>query len=144
MQRTDMLRRRERIGIPAAGVRWRRLTPVLALGATLVVGCLPGRGETRVTPTPTASPTPIPMLTIVTPTPGPPPPPTSGAEATKEPAPDNAGAASTYVVQPGDTLYGIAVKLNVDPQALADANGITDPNALQAGQVLTVPGRGEP
>lgn len=129
---------------PTAARRLRHTLPLVAIAAAMLTGCLPRSTDTTETPTVTASPTPIPTLTIVTPTPGvPPAAPTDGEPGAGEAAvaPE---AGSTYIVQPGDTLYGIAVKLNVDPQALADANGITDPAWLQAGQVLTVPGREGP
>lgn len=46
----------------------------------------------------------------------------------------------TYTVGPGDTLYGISLKLNVSMEELAKLNGITDPNQIKIGQVLKVPG----
>jgi soluble lytic murein transglycosylase-like protein len=49
-------------------------------------------------------------------------------------------SAGTYVVRPGDTLSGIAGRLGVSVTALAEANGITDPNRVFAGQTLEVPG----
>lgn len=128
----------------AAGPAPRRLwygLSTLALSATLLSGCLPipQSGDRDETVTATASPTAIPMLEIMTPTPGVPPP-----AATAEAGADSESGASgiqgsTYRVMPGDTLYGIAVKLGVSPDALADANGITDPHSLQVGQILTVP-----
>jgi soluble lytic murein transglycosylase-like protein len=50
------------------------------------------------------------------------------------------GSAGTYVVHPGDTLSAIAGRLGVSVGALADANGITDPNRVYVGQSLKVPG----
>lgn len=57
----------------------------------------------------------------------------------------HAGApkASTYTVQGGDTLARVAARLNVPVAALAQANGITDPNRVRAGQVLAVPKPGQ-
>lgn len=49
-------------------------------------------------------------------------------------------SAGTYTVRPGDTLSAIADRLSTSVRALADANGITDPDRITAGQVLTVPG----
>jgi lysozyme len=45
----------------------------------------------------------------------------------------------TYVVQPGDTLSEIGERLGVDWRAIAQANGISDPNLIYVGQVLRIP-----
>jgi murein DD-endopeptidase MepM/ murein hydrolase activator NlpD len=45
-----------------------------------------------------------------------------------------------YIVQPGDSLSTIAARFNVSLDALMEANGITDPNLLSAGQQLIIPG----
>lgn len=119
---------------------------VVLVTSALLAACL-GLGGEDARPTPTAAPTPTPivMLEIVTPTPGPavPPGPTPTATAETGTPSDNAETGGTppdtYVVQPGDTLYGIAVKFNVDVQALIDANNISDPNNLLAGQILVIP-----
>jgi murein DD-endopeptidase MepM/ murein hydrolase activator NlpD len=47
-----------------------------------------------------------------------------------------------YTVRWGDTLSAIGKRLGVNTSALADANGIQDPNRIQAGQVLTIPAGG--
>lgn len=59
----------------------------------------------------------------------------SGPAVTAAPIPD-----ATYTVQPGDTLAVIAELYNVTVGELMAANGIDDPTALQAGQVLRIPG----
>lgn len=51
-------------------------------------------------------------------------------------------AAGTYTVVSGDTLSGIAARYNTSYQTLAALNGIADPNRINAGQVLRVPGAG--
>lgn len=47
----------------------------------------------------------------------------------------------TYVVKTGDTLSGIADMFGVTVDDIVRVNNIADPNALQVGQVLTIPGR---
>jgi LysM repeat protein len=49
-----------------------------------------------------------------------------------------------YVVQRGDTLSNIAVRLGVSQTALAQANGIRNPDFIYVGQRLTVPGGSAP
>ncbi len=44
-----------------------------------------------------------------------------------------------YVVQPGDTLSGIAQKFGVSIRIIQEANAITDPRTLQAGQTIIIP-----
>ncbi|MBN1889978.1 MAG: LysM peptidoglycan-binding domain-containing protein [Thermoflexales bacterium] len=92
-------------------------------------------GETPTVPTatkasqpaaPTATPMPSPHPTLVVvpmPTPVP-------------------GAPSTHIVQPGEWLWSIARKYNVDPQAIAQANNLIDPGTLQPGQTLIIPASG--
>ncbi len=59
---------------------------------------------------------------------------TVGAEATQ------VIEGSTYVVRPGDSLSGIAARFNVSMAAIMEVNGITNPDALQEGQELVIPG----
>lgn len=47
---------------------------------------------------------------------------------------------ATYAVQRGDTLGKIAAKNGTTVQALAEANGIKNPNMIRPGQRLTIPG----
>ena len=49
-------------------------------------------------------------------------------------------AAASHVVQPGENLTGIARQYGTTVSAIADANGITDPDRIVAGQRLTIPG----
>lgn len=45
----------------------------------------------------------------------------------------------TYVVQPGDTMYAIAQRLEIPLDDLLAENGLTDPTNLDVGQVLKLP-----
>ncbi len=49
------------------------------------------------------------------------------------------GSATQYVVQPGDTLSGIAQQFGTTTQAIAAANNISDPTLISVGQTLTIP-----
>lgn len=51
-----------------------------------------------------------------------------------------AAASSSYVVKRGDTLSTIARELDTTVAALAEANGISNPNWILVGQELTIPG----
>lgn len=42
-------------------------------------------------------------------------------------------------VEKGETLYGIARRYGVPAKAIMELNGIKDPDALKAGQVLRIP-----
>ena len=61
-------------------------------------------------------------------------------EAAGEPVPEP--AARTYTVVSGDTLWAIAEQFYGDGskyQVIADASGISNPDLIQPGQVLTIP-----
>jgi LysM repeat protein len=58
----------------------------------------------------------------------------SEPESTNEPV-----TASIYVVVKGDTLFRIALRFGVSTQAMAQANGISNPSYIYAGQTLTIP-----
>ncbi|HLI52386.1 MAG TPA: LysM peptidoglycan-binding domain-containing protein [Thermomicrobiaceae bacterium] len=111
----------------------------------LLAGCgiLPrsGKSASRLQTTATsvsATPSAVPMLKIVTPTPGTPIPLTTTAAGSPATSANNSGT-TTYVVQPGDTLDGIAAEHNVSVKTLEQMNGITNPADLQAGQVIKIP-----
>ena len=101
----------------------------------------------RLTPHVTAIPTPTQAAPVaLTPyAPEPTPTPTATPEPTPTPAPTSAPVAPLargsghYVVQPGDTLFDIAQRLNIDLRQLAEFNGITDPTTLEVGQTLYLP-----
>lgn len=46
----------------------------------------------------------------------------------------------TYIVQPGDTLSSIALRFNIYQNEIIEASGITNPDALNVGDVLVLPG----
>ncbi len=53
-----------------------------------------------------------------------------------------AGAETTHIVEPGDTLSVIARTYGVTTSELASANGISNPNLIRIGQAIAVPGAG--
>lgn len=55
------------------------------------------------------------------------------------PVPSPAPQYITYVIQPGDTLSGIAQKYNTTVNALAKLNDISDPDKIYAGRTIRVP-----
>ncbi|MBN1310951.1 MAG: LysM peptidoglycan-binding domain-containing protein [Anaerolineae bacterium] len=46
---------------------------------------------------------------------------------------------TSYTVQSGDTLFRIALRYGLTVQELASANGITNPDSVSVGTVLTIP-----
>lgn len=58
------------------------------------------------------------------------------------PAPSPSPQYITYVIQPGDTLSGIAGRYGTTVSALAQLNGISDPNKIYAGNTIRVPENG--
>ncbi|MFI6775358.1 LysM peptidoglycan-binding domain-containing protein [Nocardia sp. NPDC050412] len=64
------------------------------------------------------------------------------AEPVAEEVPPPPPAVQTYTVEPGDTLWAIAERFYGDGnryQEIADASGIGNPDAINPGQVLTIP-----
>ena len=59
------------------------------------------------------------------------------SEQSTEPA---SGQGVSHIVQPGETLYGIAQKYGVDANVIAEANNIANPNQLRVGQKISIPG----
>lgn len=51
--------------------------------------------------------------------------------------------ATTYTVQPSDTLFLIARRFGTTVERIAQANNIADPNVINVGQVLIIPEGGE-
>ena len=56
------------------------------------------------------------------------------------PSGGSSGGGGSYTVQTGDTLSGIANRYGTSYQAIAQANGISNPNLIHPGQTLTIPG----
>lgn len=52
---------------------------------------------------------------------------------------DQSISATTYTVVSGDTLGVIAARFNLSVSAIADANGISNPNLIYVDQVLRIP-----
>lgn len=46
---------------------------------------------------------------------------------------------TVYVVQPGDNLFLIGLQYGLDWTQIAEANGLVNPNFIEAGQVLKIP-----
>lgn len=63
---------------------------------------------------------------------------------TEEPAEETPAEENTYVVQPGDTLWGIAQRFRTTVDELVKLNNIKDPNKIWQGQVLKITGEREP
>jgi len=77
-------------------------------------------GSTIKVPQPTPTPSPLPTATL------------GRIEATPIPRP-------TYIIQRGDQLATIAKFYGLKIEDLMQANGITDPNRIQFGQILLIP-----
>ena len=56
--------------------------------------------------------------------------------------PAGSSGGGSYTVRPGDTLSGIANRFGTSYQAIAQANGIANPNLIHPGQTLSIPGGG--
>jgi len=61
--------------------------------------------------------------------------PSSGAQPAQQPA----AGETTYVVQPGDNLFRIALKYNMSHLYLAQYNGIANSSQIYVGQVIRIP-----
>jgi hypothetical protein len=126
------------------------LSTLLLLTGLLLLVSLPGgcgesddQADGSLSATSSESPRPVSMMEIVTPTPNALQTSGDGGAVEESPAGESTQgrAAGVYVVQPGDTLYGIATRLGLDLATLAEANGITDPASIQVGQALVIPSR---
>lgn len=100
-------------------------SPEPAVTASPTPAALPSE-ETPELPSPTASP-------AQTPTPEPTP------EPAPQPTPEPTPAFIEYVVEEGDTWFGIAELFGVDAEQLAAFNGLTLDDVLHPGDVLAIP-----
>jgi GH25 family lysozyme M1 (1,4-beta-N-acetylmuramidase) len=65
--------------------------------------------------------------------------PQEGGGEPGSPAEPGTGPGRTYTVKRGDTLSSIAIRFGTTVALLAAGNSITNPNAIQVGQVLVIP-----
>lgn len=95
----------------------------------------PTAGSQLPTAAPTAeAPTEAPEAPSATPNPP------AATEIAPEPSPTPTPAGErVHVVQPGENLYRIGLQYGLSWVAVAEYNGITDPNLISAGQELRIP-----
>ena len=68
----------------------------------------------------------------------------AGETTTPKPSTPVATPETVYTVQTGDTLSGIAAKYGTTYKALAEYNGISNPNVIYTGQKIRIPGTAQP
>jgi LysM repeat protein len=128
-EREPLVRRRSGVGAPIM------LAVLGLLVVAIVVFLLPtllggGREQTAGFASPSPGTSPRPVVTRA---------PVGTAEPTASPSPVPEPQIRSYTVKPGDTLFGIAGKLDVNMRLLQCLNALTNPNLLQPGQKLLVP-----
>ena len=133
------------VTLTATTKRWAISLLTGALVALSVQGCLPsmdrapagtvvGVNATPYTYVPLVTPSPPPIASL----PGTNPPPTPTPSAHPTPTSTVAGS-QQYVVQPGDTLWDIALAFGLTVDELIAANPGIDPDAIRPDQVLIIP-----
>ncbi|MBC7258049.1 MAG: LysM peptidoglycan-binding domain-containing protein [Chloroflexi bacterium] len=131
------------VGLLLAGCTRPKPTPSPTPQPTPPQGLTPAAtaapGMPTLTPTPMASPAASEATATPTPEPFLPPEPTA-TPAPQLPEPTPEPGTSTYTVQPGDTLYGIAARFGTTVNELAALNNLAPDALLMAGQVLVIPG----
>ncbi|GEM_PF-1775544 len=107
--------------------------PLVPIAALLVAGCVSVRtAEAPATSVPSPTSLPIPVAT-------------AAPSPSASPAPTPGATPRIYRVRPGDTLSGIAGQVGrTVGQILAANPGLTDPNALEAGDRLVIPEKNAP
>ena len=66
-------------------------------------------------------------------------PPSSGQSATPTAGSTTAAGGTTHIVKPGEWVWQIARLYGVDPQAIIDANNLTNPGLIFPGMELVIP-----
>lgn len=105
-------------------------TSMLTIGQRVII---PAAGSTGALGTP---PAPLGVITTAGTAPA-----ANGAPAQTAAAPGaNTGTPGSHVVQPGETIYSIALAYGISPNALAQANNMAQPELVRSGQTLVIPG----
>jgi peptidoglycan DL-endopeptidase LytF len=106
---------------------------------------IPGPGQrapgSTPSPVPTATSTPVPTATprpAATATPPPPPPTTAATPPPPAPSGVQSPVPDKHTVAPGETLFSIARRYGLSTLALAQLNGIVNPEVIRVGQVLVL------
>ncbi|MFA7249974.1 MAG: LysM peptidoglycan-binding domain-containing protein [Dehalococcoidia bacterium] len=118
---------------------WLLVLPPTAADRDQPPSSLGGVVPTAATPSPTAAASATGTPRPASPTPGASASPSASPTPTSTPTPPPTPVVTTYTVKPGDTLTAIADQFKSTPDAIQRANNISDPTAIQVGQVLTIP-----